>query len=52
MCITILWKNLVLQATKLLAWKGGINTRTYNVSSGPHITRFSAVVAKKQKNSE
>ena len=52
MCITNLSKNLVLGVTKLLAWKGGINTQTYNLSSGPHITRFSAVVAKKQKNFE
>ena len=26
------------------------NTRIYNLSSGPHITRFSVVVAKKWKN--
>ena len=29
-----------------------LNTRIYNLSSGPHITRFSAVVAKKRKNFE
>ena len=27
-------------------------TRIYNLSSGPHITRFSAVIAKKRKNFE
>ena len=29
-----------------------VNTRIYNLSSGPQITRFSAVVAKKRKNFE
>ena len=28
------------------------NTRTYNLSFGPDISRFSAVVAKKQRNFE
>ena len=28
------------------------NTRIYNLSSGPHITQFSAVFAKKRKNFE
>ena len=28
------------------------NTRIYNLSSGPHITRFSVAVAKKRKNFE
>ena len=27
-------------------------TRIYNLSSGPHVRRFSAVVAKKRKNFE
>ena len=29
-----------------------MNTWIYNLSSGPHITHFSAVAAKKQKNFE
>ena len=29
-----------------------LNIRVYNLSLGPHITRFSAIVAKKRKNFE
>ena len=33
-------------------WTKSPNTRIYNLNSGPHITHFLAVVAKKQENFE
>ena len=42
-------KNSILHNASAIS---PVKTRIYNLSSGPHITRFSAVVAKKRKNFE
>ena len=48
------WKgsDRCLTAGKNLKIARYYNTRIYNLNSGPHIIRFSAVVAKKRKNFE
>ena len=44
--------DMYLNLRNVFNCKKFFNTRIYNLSSAPHITRFSAVVVKKRKNFE
>ena len=49
--INLLSKFFMLLMLKLFRFNAITYTRIYNLSSGPHITRFSVVAAKKARNS-